>query len=104
MAGSEGDVDLMSAYGEFALTELGDRELSERLYRGAVAAKPQVPVYRANLVDFLIATQQFDAAQKALDDLAAMNRFGSQDERLAQLRALLLAARNATPPDATEKH
>lgn len=104
MAGSEGDVDLMSAYGEFALTELGDRELSERLYRGAVAAKPQVPIYRANLVEFLIVTQQFDAAQKAIDDLAAMNRFGSLDERLAQLRAELLAARNAATPDATESH
>ena len=89
------DVDLMSAYGEFALLDLGDAPLAERMYRGAAEARPQVAVYRANLVRFLIATGQFAAADTALAELERLNRFGAQDVTVTELREQLRAARDA---------
>jgi hypothetical protein len=91
---SGGNPNLVGAYGEFALKQLGDRELAERMYREAVATSPKEPVYRANLVRFLIATSQFDAAAAEIDQLSALNRLGSLDDVLASLRAALAAARS----------
>lgn len=99
LAGSQGNVNLMSAYGEFALLELHDVGLAERMYREAVTARPQVAVYRANLVEFLIATNQLAAAQGALQDLRAMNTLGALDQVISRLEARLQSARaaEATP-------
>lgn len=93
---SGGNVYLTAAYADFAFNELGDVVLAERMFRAALAARPQVPVYHSNLIVFLIATKQFDAADSAMLQLAALNRFGSLDSMLEQLRTRLAAARNAT--------
>jgi hypothetical protein len=98
---SGGNANLLGAYGEFALEQLGDLELAERMYREAVATSPKEPVYRANLVRFLIATGQFDAAAAEIDQLCALNRLGSLDDVLASLRAALAAGRSPEP-DAAE--
>lgn len=95
LARSNGNVYLKSAYSDFAFTRLGDSELAERMAREAVAARPQVPTYRANLVHLLIAMRQFDDAEKAIDELATLNRLGSLDTTVAALRAKLAAARAA---------
>jgi hypothetical protein len=97
---SGGNPNLLGAYGEFALKQLGDLELAERMYREAVATSPKEPVYRANLVRFLIATGQPDAAALEIDQLAALNHLGSLDDVLAPLRAALAAAR-VPEPDTT---
>ena len=92
---SNGNVYLTAAYAEFAYRELGDAALAERMYRQVVADKPQVPVYRSNLILFLIATKKFDDADAALAQLAALNRLGSLDAMLEGLRAKLAQARAA---------
>ncbi len=99
---SQGNVYLMSAYADFALMELGDAALSERMFRDVVAAKPQVPVYRANLVRFLIATRQFDAANAAISGLTSLNHLGSLDPMISKLKAELAAAIVAPPSPTTE--
>ena len=103
LTGSQGDVDLMSAYSDFALVELGDAALAERMSRDVVAKKPRVPVYRANLARTLIATHQFDAAETVISELAPLNRLGSLDPIIAKLNGELTAARAAAanaPADA----
>lgn len=92
---SEGNVNLMSAYADFAFRELDDRALAEQMYREVIATKPQVPVYRANLVRFLIAIEQFDAAESALAGLDGLNRLGSLDPMIAALKTELAAAKTA---------
>jgi tetratricopeptide (TPR) repeat protein len=92
---SNGNVYLKSAYSDFAFRQLGDRELAERMAREAIAARPQVPTYRANLVHLLIAMRQFDAAEKAIDELATLDRLGSLDTTVAALRAKVAAAKAA---------
>jgi hypothetical protein len=95
LAKSNGNVYLKSAYSDFAFSQLRDPELAERMAREAVAARPQVPTYRANLVHLLIAMRQFDDAEKAIDELATLDRLGSLDAVVAALRARLAAARAA---------
>lgn len=82
---SEGEANLMSAYADFALVNLGDRELAERMSREVVNAKPQVAVYRANLIRIYISTGQFDKAKAALGELATLNYQGSLDRMIANL-------------------
>ena len=96
---SGGNVNLMSAYADFAYVELDDKELAERMLREVVATKPNVPVYRANLIKLLILTRQFDAARVDLVSLEALNHAGSLDTMIADLQTQLNAAENA-PPDA----
>lgn len=102
---SQGNVGLISAYADFALMELGDAALAERMSRDVVAAKPQVPVYRANLAHLLIATRQFDAAKTTISELDSLNHLGSLDTAIAKLKAELVTAMAVvpdTPADATQ--
>jgi len=99
LAKSNGNAKLMAAYADFALFELGDTSLAERMYRAAVADRPQVPTYHSNLIAFLILTRQFDAAETALTQLSALNRLGSLDPLLDKLRNKLASARAAQLPD-----
>jgi hypothetical protein len=94
---SNGDVNLMAAYSDFALQTLGDAELAERMSRAVVAAKPQVPVFRENLIRLLVATRQCDAADTAIRELATLNYAGSLDSTIAALKAATEAARAAPP-------
>jgi len=95
LAKSEGNVNLMEAYGEFALLELHDAPLAERMYRDVVTKRPQVAVYRANLVEFLIATNRFDEARETLDGLRTMNHLGALDTTIARLEEKLQQARGS---------
>jgi len=99
---SEGNPNLTSAYAEFALEELGDAELAERMYREAVAARPDEPKYRSNLVQFLIATQQFAGAKSEISALARLNHAGSLDDTLATLNTKLSEAQNAASEPQTQ--
>jgi predicted Zn-dependent protease len=92
---SNGNIYLKSAYSDFAFSELGDNELAERVSREVVAARPQIPVYRANLARLLIATGQFDAAEMAITELETLNSLGSLDAMISKLRTELAAARSA---------
>jgi len=98
LAKSQGNVNLMEAYGEFALLELHDVPLAERMYRDVVAKRPQVAVYRANLIEFLVATSRFDEARETLDGLRAMNHLGALDTTIARLEEKLQQARGGTRP------
>jgi protein O-mannosyl-transferase len=99
---SNGNVNLMGAYADFALRELGDAALAERMARDATAARPQVPTFRANLVRILISTRQFDAADQALSELAALNHMGSLDPEIEKLKAQLATARASPEPPRTQ--
>jgi hypothetical protein len=94
---SGGNVNLMSAYADFAFDELDDKELAERMLREVVVIKPTVPVYHANLISLLILTGQLDAAESALGALKALNHAGSLDAMIADLQAQIEAAKAATP-------
>lgn len=96
---THGNIFLTSAYADFAISELGDAELAIRMARDAIAARPQVPLYRANLARILIAAGRLDAANAAIEDLAGMDRAGSLDATVAQLRQKLAAARAAVSRD-----
>lgn len=97
LTASHGNVFLMAAYSDFALTQLGDAPLAERMSRDVVAARPYVPVYRANLTRLLIVTRQYDDAEATIADLARMNHLGSLDTMISKLRDELAAARSAAP-------
>ena len=99
---SNGNSNLVSAYAEFAFEELGDAELAGRMYRDVVAASPREPAYRANLVRFLIATRQFQAARLEISGLAKLNHAGSLDSTLATLDVELAAAEKAASRPATD--
>jgi protein O-mannosyl-transferase len=92
---SGGNVNLMSAYADFAYDELDDNALAERMFREVVQNKPTVPVYHANLINLLLATGQFDAAESALIPLKALNRAGSLDTMITDLQAKIQVAKNA---------
>jgi hypothetical protein len=94
---SGGNVNLMSAYADFAYDELDDKELAERMLREVVQTKPTVPVYHANLIKLLILTGQFDAAESALIPLKALNRAGSLDTMIADLQAQIEMAKSTAP-------
>jgi hypothetical protein len=95
---SGGNLNLMSAYSDFALHELGDAALAERLLRDVVAASPSNPTYAANLVRLLISTRQFDKIPAAIDALQKLNRFGALDAEIAHLNAAAAAAQTAVAP------
>ena len=97
---SGGNALLVSAYAEFAVNELGEVELAGRLFRELVATHPQLPVYRVDLARFLIATGQYAEAAHAIDDLAALNQFGSLDPIIAELRSALEKSAAPVEPDA----
>jgi hypothetical protein len=93
MESSGTNVNLMSAYAEFALTRLNDAELAERMFREVVEDRPKVPVYRENLIRFLLAIGKFDAADVEVEDMAKLNTLGSLDKTLARWRERVKKAR-----------
>ena len=95
---SGGNLNLMSAYSDFALRELGDAVLAERMLRDVVAASPTDPTYTANLVRLLISTRQFDKIPAEIDSLQKLNRFGALDTEIARLKAAAAAAKTAAVP------
>jgi Flp pilus assembly protein TadD len=102
LARSNGNPNLTSAYADFALRELGDADLAGRMFREVVAARPNEPRYRSNLVQYLIATQQFEAAKSEISELAKLNRAGSLDDAVAALNAQLAEAQKAAAGPATQ--
>jgi hypothetical protein len=95
LEGTHGDLNLTSAYAEFASRVLDDGELATRLAREVVSARPTEPVYRGNLVRLLILNGDFDAAESEISALAKLNRVGSLDSLLASLTKQLADAREA---------
>jgi hypothetical protein len=103
LARSAGNVNLISAYSDFALQELGDAELAERMGREAVSASPHTPVFRENLIRLLIATGQFDKAETEIAQLQSLNVLGALDSEVAELQRALReakASRGEAPPTA----
>ena len=84
---------------EFAYEQLHDADLSERMYRSVVAAKPQVPVYRANLARFLLHQGRFDEAAVTIRELSALSVLGSLDKMTAELNQDLDRAKHAADAD-----
>ena len=99
---SNGDLNLTSAYAEFALSELGDVALAERMFTDVVERRPTVPVYRENLVRFLAVTGQFDRAQAELDALKKLNYYDSLDREIDELAHVIENARAAQKPPQSE--
>lgn len=97
---SNGNPNLMSAYADFALRELGDAALAERLLRQVAATQPAIPEYRENLIRLLISTRQFDKIEPEMEALRKLNRFGSLDEDIAKLRSESAAAQAGISPSA----
>lgn len=90
---SNGNPSLMSAYADFALRELGDTVLAERMSREALATQPDNPTYRENLIRLLISTRQFHKIAPEMDALQKINRLGALDKDIATLEAQAAAAR-----------
>lgn len=90
---SDGDVNLMTAYADFAYLELGDPELAGRILREVVVRKPTVAIYRANLIDFLIASGRLEEAEEELRQLRSLNYYGSLNGVLAKLSTEIEQAR-----------
>jgi hypothetical protein len=99
---SNGDPNLTSAYAHFAYEQLRDPELAERMYRAVVAAKPQVPVYRANLARFLLRERRFDEAAATIRDLSTLSVLGSLDKMLEELNDDAARAKREADPDSRD--
>lgn len=95
---SGGNANLISAYADFALRELGDVALAERMSRDAVAARPSNPTYRENLIRMLISTGQFDKIEPEMSALQKLNHLGALDKDIATLRAQAAAAQDVHLP------
>lgn len=93
---SGGNLNLMSAYSDFALRELGDTALAERMSREVAAAQPANPVYRENLIRLLVSTRQFAKIAPEMDALHKLNRLGALDKDIATLQAQAAAAQAAS--------
>jgi hypothetical protein len=90
-----GNVNLLSAYADFALKALGDTELAERMSREAVATNPVVPTYRANLIKILMNIGKLDDAQTEIEKLSILNHAGSLNSLISGLQAQLMQARTS---------
>jgi hypothetical protein len=99
MERSDGNLNLMSAYSDFTLRELGDIPLAERMSRAAADAQPGNPVYRENLIRLLISTRQFDKIAAEMEALQKLNRLGALDKDIATLQSQSAAAQAAPIPD-----
>ena len=84
----ESDLDRATSVHEVA--HLGSTRLTK-----VVAARPNEPKYRSNLVQYLIVTQQFEAAKLEISELAKLNHAGSLDDAVAALNAQLAEAQKA---------
>lgn len=97
---SNGNVNLISAYSDFAFRDLDDAELAERMARNAVEIRPNVPVFRANLIHLLIAVRRYDEAAAELEKLQSLNHFGSLDTLITGLNAQLSTSKSQIGPPA----
>jgi hypothetical protein len=95
---SNGNLNLMSAYADFALRELGDPALAERMSRDVVAASPKDPTYRANLIRLLIFVRRFDKVPTEIAALQKLNHLGALDAEIGQLKAEAAQATGARAP------
>jgi hypothetical protein len=84
---------LLSAYGNYALNELGDGDLALRLLREAVSLSPREAQHHINLARLLIALKQFDEAQREIDAVRRIGALGQNESRALELDARLLRAR-----------
>ncbi len=92
---SDGNPNLMSAYADFAVQRLNDPELAVRMSRAVVDAKPEVMVYRANLIRMLIRTGKLDAARIQLQQMRKKDIAGSQAATIETLGRAIDAAAQA---------
>lgn len=66
-----------------------------RYAKEAVAAAPDEPQYRLNLVNILIAGREFQAAHDLLDTLKQADKYGANSRRIAEQEQLLIQAEQA---------
>lgn len=97
------NADLWVIYGNY-LTFSG-HPINEVMAAMAQAAKlaPTVPQYQINMARGYIATHNFPAAENKIALLSRMNRMGSLDYDIAQLKQSLAAARAAANRPASKK-
>lgn len=84
-----GYAKLYSLYGEFAQNYIGNPELAGYATRKAVELSPSDPGLRANLIALLATNGRVKDANRELDVLRSMNRFGILDDRISELEKLL---------------
>jgi hypothetical protein len=78
---------LLTAYAGFAIHDLHDPAIAERALRDAMAARPDVYSYRADLIELLRAEHRVPEADAEMAALRAANRFGELDATIANLDA-----------------
>jgi hypothetical protein len=83
---------LRTQYAQFAMDFLHDDALAEQQIRAAIDHSPTDIVSRGNLITFLLRRGRLPEARAALDDLRSLNRFGSLDEKIAELDASMQRA------------
>ena len=96
---------LLAAYSNYSWDILGDKQLAEKLIRGAIAASPTEPAYRASLVHMLALDGHCQEGRQELlmlEKLNFGNNLGSQISTLAD--ALAHCTPEETDPHASEKN
>ena len=93
LAKSNGNIYLMAAYADFAWRELGDADLAERMARTVAEIRPQVPLYRENLIRTLIATGRLEKVPPELTALERLNHVGELDAEIGTLKSQWQQAR-----------
>lgn len=96
------NADLWVIYGNY-LTFTGHslKEINAAMLK-AVKLKPSEPQYQINVADAYIAMHDFPAAEARIQALSRLNRFGSQDLTIKQLKQKLADARAAVSKQKTQ--
>jgi tetratricopeptide (TPR) repeat protein len=83
--------DLITVYADFALNNLQDYALTERLFQQAITISPAEPQYRINYIRLLIASGRIAEAGSQLEILARLDTLGNLSSTIKELTEKLSA-------------
>jgi tetratricopeptide (TPR) repeat protein len=89
--------DYLTVYADFALNNLGDQELAERLFEEAISIDPAEPQYRINYIRLLVASHRPEEAREHIGALSRLNTFGQLSATIQELNDSLPRHGNAMP-------
>ncbi len=89
------NAEVLNIYGNYVLNELGDAELTLRLWQEAAALKPYEPQYHISLAKLMIALGRYDQARMQIAQLRKLGRFGQYAAAANSLETKLRSAARA---------
>lgn len=89
--------DLITVYADFALNNLQDYALAERLFQQAIKINPAEPQYRINYIRLLIASGRIVEAGSQLEILARLDTLGNLASPIKELTEKLSAVATPAP-------